>query len=221
MVKITRRDLLLTSARYSREFGVVRSTGCHLSQVIERITARETKKTFDDWDEQELEGVRTPGFVWERVMSEHAYDVSQQKLVEPGEMFWCYQCDETMAGTTVARNHCNTCQHKGIYFTPDFVVVEERGTSTWFPLETKFTWMSSKRAGPDSLDIAKWRYQLTWQAMGLESDRGQIQAMFCRGDYTPGRPRVDAFVFDFVFDERDLKKNKIMIVSNAKAEGLL
>lgn len=191
-------------------------------QVVERIVAREQKKSFDDWSEDELEGLRTPGFVWERVMAQHAYEVARQRVVEIGEMFWCMQCDASMAGGTVAAYHCATRGHRGIYFTPDFVVVEHAGRACWFPLETKFTWMSSTRTGEEHMDgVPKWKYQLMFQAMGLESEHGQIQAMFCRADYTPGRPSVHAYVFDFEFTPRDLHKNKLMIVSNAKAEGLL
>lgn len=217
-MKVKRTPLVLQSDTYSREYGVVRSSGAHLMSIVERILARGEKQAYDDWSEEHLEGLRTPGFIWERVMSDYAKSVNpHSSLAFPGEMFWCYQCDETIAGTTVAEQHCTTYKHKGIYYTPDAVVVPE-----WYPVEWKFTWKSSRRTGDTHIDgIPQWQYQLMWQAMGLESERAQLQAMFCRSDYSPGPPKCDAYVFDFEFTQKDLRRNKAMIVNTALHEGLL
>jgi hypothetical protein len=225
-VNATHRDLIISSASYSREFGVPRSTGCHLSQVIQRIVEREGKKSYDDWEEEELEGLRTPGFVWERVMGEHARDVNPgSALAYPGEMFWCRDCDRTILGEDVAQKHCSAFKHRGIYFTPDAII-----TPQWWPLEWKFTWMSSKRASDDATEatgiahlngLQKWVWQLGWACGCLEADRAQIQAMFARADYSSSKPKVIAKVFNIEFSPKDLRRIKVMITSNAVAEGLL
>lgn len=223
-MKITRTPLLLDSKKYSREYGVVRSEGAHLMQIVERILRRGEKKEYDDWDDDHLNGLQTPGFIWERVMSEHASEVHQQKLIEVGEMWWCQKCDESMAGGSVAQYHYEQygSQHKGIFFTPDFVCTERDGKPAWFPIEMKFTWKSSRRTTDTDVDgIPMWLMQLQWQCMGLGSNEAQLQALFCRADYSPGPPRTHAYVFDFEFNDRDIARNKAMIISNAKAEGLL
>lgn len=218
-MRVQRYDLSITSSLYSREASIPRSEGCHLMQVVERIIAREEKrKSYGDYDEAKLERLRAVGFVWERVMGEHARVMyPDQDVIEIGEQFWCYQCDTTMPGHDVAATHCSTRGHRGIYFTTDRLIVPEIRV-----LDHKFTWMSSKRTGEDHLDgIQKWIYQLGWYCMGNDTEKGRIEAMFCHGDYSPGPPDVHAYRFDIEYSKRDLDRNKTMIVSNAVAEGLL
>lgn len=230
-MKLTVRDLIITSTAYSRERAVPRSEGCHLSSVIQKIVERDPKTKRDEWDKDELEGVRTPGFIWERAMGEHAREVNTDlDLVYPGEMFWCRECDDYLNGVdedgrNPAGEHCAETGHRGIYFTPDALLTPGPRVIEW-----KYTWMSSKRAYdvmPDGelivhLDgLQKWVWQLGWACPCFGTRLAQIQVMFSRGDYTSGRPKVDAKVIDIEFLESDLRRVKALIVSNAVAEGLL
>lgn len=246
-MKLIARDLIVNSTAFSRERDVPRSEGTHLSTIIQAIVARSPGSKHDEWDEDELEGVRTPGFVWERAMGEHAREVNPQlDLVYPGEMFWCRECDDYFNGVdedgvNPAGEHCAETGHRGIYFTPDAVL---RPGSDLPPhvrwrhrrklqsrvVEWKYTWMSSKRAYnvmPDGsvivhLDgLQKWVWQLGWACPCFGTRLAQVQVMFSRGDYSSSRPKVDAKCIDIEFLESDLRRVKAMIISNAVAERLL
>jgi len=164
-------------------------------------------------------------------MGEHAREVNTDlDLVYPGEMFWCRDCDEYFNGVqndgeNAAGEHCKTFKHRGIYFTPDALLVPGPRVVEW-----KYTWMSSKRAYsvmPDGsivvhLDgLQKWVWQLGWACPCFGTRLAQLQVMFSRGDYSSNRPKVDAKVVDIEFEKSDLRRIKSMIVSNAVAEGLL
>lgn len=218
-MKVTRSDLILDSKTFSREYEVPRSGGLHLMGIVDRIVRAGQPQSYDDWPEQQLEGLRTPGFIWERVMSQHAYDVRKQRIIEPGEMFWCYQCDAPFVN---GLQHSAAYKHVGIYSTVDYIVTEQEKKPCCIVGEWKYSWKSSNRTGPEHCDgIPSWTLQLMWHAMVFDTLQAQTQVLFCRGDYSPGPPRVDAYLFEYEFTPKDIEKNKIRIISNSRAEGLL
>lgn len=222
-MKVVRKPLIIRSEEYSREHGIPRSLGCHVSQVIERIVAREEKKSYDRFEDTELENLRAVGFMFERAMCASAKVVELERndgsheIEFPGEMFWCYQCDEVMPGGDVAARHCKKRKHKGVFFTPDGIV-----RLPLRPIEWKYTHLSSRRTGEDHIDgMPKWKHQTRWYDFGLESTRSRMEVVFARGDYSTHKPMVQGFEFEIEYTRREIEANKFAIISNARAEGLL
>lgn len=220
-MKVVREPLIIDSREYSREFDIERSIGCHLMVVVEHIkrTAGIGKQFKDDYEEQEKERLRTPGFIWERVMSEHSRRmVGEEGLAFPGEMMYCVKCDDVFPGGRPAREHLRSRKHKGIFFTPDAVMQPPH--YRYGALEWKYTWKSSRRTGNDHInDIWEWPVQLGWNTHMIGSDYGEVLAMFAQGDYSSGRPRMEPYRFRLEWDSRELERNKAMIISAAKSEG--
>jgi hypothetical protein len=237
-MKITRRPIVLSAEKYSREYGIERSIGCHLMTVVERMIERHPKmaggKKVDKGryhdGEPTTEALRTSGFVWERVMSaEFQHLHPKADLIFPGEMLWCMNCDDVLQGGNIGRDHCQSRRHKGIFFTPDYFINGYPTPSAHTVGEHKWTWLTSKRSDPERLPnpdgIWKWPVQLMWGAWAFDTLYGHIEAMHCHGDYVEynawGAPDPEAFEIDLEFTKREVEQNRVMIVTNAKAEGLL
>jgi hypothetical protein len=189
------------------------------------ITGRSPKPAID------LEPYATVGYIWEHVMTradklEHAMSVEAMRimmlnkpsLVFPGEQFWCKQCDRCMQGGRRARRHCRKRGHRGIYFTPDAYDYVNRQYVEW-----KFTWKSSRRSHPRVLDSAqgiwRWPVQCMFNCYGLGVTEARLIALHSNGDYSPGLPTPEPYEITMKFTERELLRNKRMIVVNAENEG--
>lgn len=232
-IKITPLDL--SAERYSREHGVERSMGCHLMAVVERILERQPElagrskkldkgKYYDG--EPTTEALRAAGFTWERAMSAEFHEYHpDEELVFPGEMLWCEDCDDVLPGGDIGREHCRTTGHKGIWFTPDYLIGGQRIVVG----EWKWTWLSANRCTEDKLPtpagVWKWPVQLMWGCFGFGTVYGHIEAMFCVGDYKEygyyGEPKPIGKHIDIEFTEKEIARNRTMIITNARAEGML
>lgn len=229
-MKITRRDLDIRSAIYSREFDVERSAGCHLMEVVTRIEKTTIdKRKREELSEQTLERLRAAGFLWEHVMSrterfEHAFSVEAIRtevtlnpdLYFPGELAYCPDCDDVMVGGQVAKEHARSTGHKLLFFTLDAINTARERTREW-----KFTWMSAGKTGPDHMNgIWKWPVQNMFYTWGVRLMGGELQAAFACGDYK--FPMfLQTYEFDLDYTERELENNARMIVSHARKWGMI
>lgn len=253
VMKIERVPLILNSSRYSREHGVERSLGAHVSTVIELLKrVHQPGKSYGDgeFSEQDLERLRALGFIWERTMIEedderqrvfeavldpverearweeaisaHAREVvSDPGLDFPGEGMYCDTCDMAILGNRkAARDHCKTRGHKGLFFTPDGIMIQPRyryGVKEW-----KLTGRSAARTGVDHMnDIWEWPVQTMFYCDMYETNYTEIDAMFARGDYSTRKPQMFPYRFKIEYEERELHRNRVMLLSAARSEGLI
>lgn len=146
---VIRQIFEIDASSYSLDYGIERSTGCHVSKVIEYMCAKRYPDRTDDATQAGWFG----GFTLERVLAQHAIEAelahNRAGLWKPGELFWCYNCHIVLAGKKVAEQHCKERKHFGMYGTPDAVLVK-----AWMLKEWKFTKMSMRRAGGDALAAA-------------------------------------------------------------------
>lgn len=232
---IRRRSLLLDSKLYSEEYGVKRSAGVHVGQIIEKIGLDEgSKKPYDMTDvalAEAAESYRTAGFVWEHVIAEHIENVEHQRrgyLVRPGEHWWCSQCDEFMPTGAESEWH-EAAGHVGIFLTPDGINLTE-----WCLEEWKWTWRSSNRCVTQGLEedadgwtedaamlvgIREWPKQSMAYCKALGFDRCLFRVFFVNNDYRDMRPK--AYTFELTFNQRELDNNWKLIVATAREAGWL
>lgn len=230
-MKITRTPLDLNALSYSREWDVERSTGVHLMPIVTYIgQTLGLEKKYDE-DPLGLDNWSTAGFLWEHVMAreeklEHALSVealrmhlqTRKELVFPGEMYWCRQCDRVMTGGLHAQKHARRRRHTGIYSTPDaYDFVHDQY------VEWKFTWKSSRRSEPETLNTAqgiwKWPVQCMWNCMTLNITSAKLIALHCNGSYVSGLNKPEPYEVVMEFTEREIRRNKAMIVNNAVSMG--
>jgi len=217
-MQYTVEDLELKSERYSLEYGVDRSIGCHLMQIVNHIAqAGGLEKPHDPKNRDFLDTYATPGFIWERVISDYLSEVEHQELLRPGEMFWCYNCKITMPGANIAQDHCKANLHRGIYFTPDAVNATENALEEW-----KFTWKSVRRL--ERLDDGEkgiWRWVAQTQAYcyALGLTKATIRCFFVNGDWREFKPKPKIVRMEFT--EEELNNMWNMIVRNGLDSGLL
>jgi len=175
-----------------------------------------------------LESMATVGFTWEHVAArteqiELALSleamrmeyVHRPELIFPGELFWCQQCDDVLQGGLIAKEHCKSRKHNGIFFTPDGI-----NTARQRVAEFKFTWVSSSRTGDDHMDgIWKWPVQNMAYCYGTGYLMGELKAVFVVGDYKQStyEPFPEAYEFDLDYSQRELDENFSLIVNNARA----
>lgn len=233
-MKIIRRPLELRSQLYSREYGVDRSIGCHVSTIIAHVDKAlgNSRYSNNKVTERMLETMASCGFAWEHVISrtEQLEDglsleamrmefVHRPELIFPGELFWCQQCDSVLQGGPAATDHCRSRKHNGIFFTVDGINVPRKRVA-----EFKFTWVSSSRTGVDHMDgIWKWPAQNMAYCWGTEYLGGELKAVFVVGDYKQStyEPFPEAFEFDLDYSQRELDDHWSLLVNNARALELI
>lgn len=241
-MSITRVPLVLDASYYSAEWNAVRSEGVHLMQIIGRMEEERdeilgNKRKYDTTAE-DLEAYRFGGFMFEHVIAQHIIDVEcarePEKLVRPGELFWCYVCKTAEFTADEQYWDCRTAGHTGIFATPDAI-----RTDTWRLKEWKFTWKSLRRAGgdqhyndklgelkPEFKDyenirdgIWRWPVQTMAYCYLLDTTGADLEAFFVNGDYTNKRPKIMRYEMDFT--EHELLENWTSIVNAAEAENWL
>jgi hypothetical protein len=230
-MKITRTPITLDSGLYSAEWDAVRSPGLHLMHIVERMEEERNeilgiRGVNKNASPDELEAYRFGGFMYEHVVAEHIIATECERnptgLMRPGEFFWCAQCDVSLGSLDPKRERCLSRGHKGIFATPDAVVID-----TWRLKEWKFTWKSLRRAGGDDDveyehvrdGIWRWPVQTMAYCYLLDMTGADLEAFFVNGDYTDKRPKVMRYSMDFT--KRDLQENWSAIVNTAKTEGWL
>lgn len=244
-MQINRVPLTLDSSKYSAEWDAIRSPGTHLMQIVDRMEREREEvlgnkpRDYSEFAPEELEAYRFAGFMYEHMIAQHIIDVecerSPERLIRPGEFFWCGQCDVSLSYLDPKRMRCLELGHKGIFLTPDAVRAD-----TWRLKEWKFTWKSLKRAGADQQwckdhnghwdteephyehvreGIWRWPVQTMAYCYVLDTLGADLEAFFVNGDYKDRRPKVMRYEMDFT--KRDLKENWDAIVSTARGEGWL
>lgn len=237
-MKISRTPLSMNSLAYSREWDVPRSAGVHLMSVVGYIAQEgglEKKHTEkrEDGSAINLDDFAIGGFLWEHVMSreeqlEHAMSVEairmdmqhRSNLSFPGEMFWCHGCDKVMKGRRLARKHCRRTGHRGIFSTPDAYDHVEHAYVEW-----KFTWKSSRRSVPAVLPshrgIWRWPAQCAWNCMTLGTNKAYMIVCHVSGSYQKGMPKPEPYRIDIEFTDKEIRRYKNIIVTNAEEVGWL
>lgn len=232
---VTRSIFQVDADRYSFDFNVPRSLGCHLSSVIEYIV----NKDYADQSSVTTQANFLSGFVWERVMARQAIEVDlsghRSGLMRPGQLMWCVECSRVLWGREKSELHCLRHGHHGIFATPDAVMVFD-----WCYLEWKFTKKSLRSAGGDvfipfggvpqkelsgyehiSAGIPGWIYQVKGYCFLLDTLVGRIDGCFVEGDYGLTTRDSTTVRYDIEFTRIELEENWSMIVTNAIDGGLL
>jgi hypothetical protein len=227
-MKITRTPIDINALSYSREWNVDRSTGVHLMSIVEYIAkVGGIEKAYDN-SVVNLDNFAVAGYLWEHVMSreeqlDHAMSLEalrmhmtqRKELLFPGEMFWCADCDRVMTGGRHGQEHARKKGHRGIYSTPDAYDYVDSAYVEW-----KFTWKSSKRSAPDvlhsSAGVWRWPVQCMWNCMTLGCTTAKLVVLHCNGDYSKGLNEPEPYEIRLEFSDREILRNKRMIVSNAR-----
>jgi hypothetical protein len=231
-MEINREPLNFDASYYSAEWDVARSEGIHLMQIVELMDTERNEvlgiKVNKNASPDELEAYRFGGFMYEHLIAQHIIDVEcermPEKLMRPGEYFWCYVCKKSLALLDPQRLVCASAGHAGIYATPDGL-----RTDTWTLKEWKFTWKSMKRAGADNDMVGaydhirdgiwKWIIQIMAYCYLIGTNRAELEVFFVNGDYTNRTPQIMRFTM--IFEPQELAENWGAIVNKAEEVGWL
>lgn len=180
----------------------------------------------------------------ERVLAHHAIEAELEQnragLWRPGELFWCHNCHIVIAGAKPASRHCKERKHRGIFCTPDAVMIK-----LWALKEWKFTKKSMRSAGGDKfidigvdlgaeeaereradyehVAVGMWPWVVQMKAycwmLGKLFDRPMLKSvlevLFIEGDYGLTTRDYTTARYWFKYDERELDENWDAIVSHA------
>lgn len=220
---VLREDFIIDSSAYSADFGVERSLGCHLTQVLDYMDSKSYLAPSTPEELAAREARFMSGYLWEHVMAREAIAAELRTgqpgaLIRPGQLMWCVQCSRTIHGRIQSESHCRRYGHVGIFATPDALMVYDYVLKEW-----KFTSKSLKHCGGDEwlplgateptaelekyehISVGMWRWVA--QVMGycflLETRRAILEAVFTVGDYgiTGRDARTSRFTFTFEQDE--------------------
>ena len=238
---VLREDFLVDSSIYSADFGVERSLGCHLTQVLDYM---DDKSYPSPSTPAELAAQQTrfmTGYLWEHVMAGEAIAAEQRNgqpnaLIRPGQLMWCVQCRRTIHGRDQSESHCTRYGHKGIFATPDALMVYDYRLKEW-----KFTSKTLSRCGGDEwlplgatvpvaelakyehISVGMWRW--TAQVMGycflLETTRAVLEGCFLVGDYGITTRNAKTSRFIFTFEQYELQELWDSVVFHAQDGGML
>lgn len=238
---VLREDFTIDSSLYSADFGVERSLGCHLTQVLDYM---DSKSYLSPSTPEELATQQTrfmTGYLWEHVMAREAIAAEQRTgqpgtLMRPGQLMWCVQCRRTIHGRAQAESHCRRRGHVGIFATPDAVMVYDYQLKEW-----KFTSKSLRSCGGDEwlplgatkpvaelekyehISVGMWRWvaQVQGYCYLLGTLSAVLEACFLVGDYNVTTRDAKTCRFRFTFEQQELQQLWDSVVFHAQDGGML
>lgn len=226
-MRVTHQPLRLDSELYSSEFGVERSLGCHLMDIVKYIVGRK----YPERAEEATQASFTAGFLCEHMMAAAAIvqeerNRTKTRVYKPGQMMWCYQCSDVHYGREASEEHLRTTGHVGIFLSPDGQTVLPLRGREW-----KLTKRSRRSAGSDLDDHPKiehitlgypdWIYQFMGYAYALEVPATELDVIFVEGDYGLTTRDYLPLRYLFEYEEGETGANWDVLVDNAIGGGLL
>jgi hypothetical protein len=239
---VLREDFQIDSSLYSADFGVERSLGCHLMQVVDYMDSRSYSTPTTPEELATREARFMTGYLWEHTMAREAIAAELRnsstttRLTRPGQLMWCYQCRRTIHGRTQSESHCARYGHVGIFATPDAVLVYDWATKEW-----KFTSKSLRSCGGDQylplgatepvaeheryehISVGMWRWVA--QVMGycflLETTKAVLEGCFLVGDYGVTTRDPKTCRYTFTFEQQELERHWESVLFHAVDGELL
>jgi hypothetical protein len=172
----------------------VRTPGLHLTDILYPMM-EERGETPDrpDLTEEDLEGYRAVGFLWERVLVRALTDMAvetDEHVIRLGEF-----------------------TKDGVIFTPDAMLIRlpEALLEEW-----KCTWTSCNRWIEDR---KQWWIQIMAYCHALDLNAATVRVLYINGTWRPPIPRTRHY--RATFNKRELQENWDMLLNYARSKGMM
>lgn len=177
-----------------------RSPGLHLSPILDILEGAiiPEVKNRKSMPADTLELYRTLGFIWESALTNYLND-----RLEFGDMFL---------------SRPGEIELDGIAMTPDGCLVDAGDGETILE-EWKCTWRSPGSGVLSDKKFMRWFWQMKSYCYALGVTRANLRVLFVCGNYAPTIPFAEFISVEF--SQMELEENWAMVISNAKASGLL
>ena len=177
-----------------------RSPGLHLTDIVYPMM-KDLGEVPDrpDLTTEDLEGYRSIGFLWERILTDalmrkaeqdRAADKGNWLLMRPGEITF-----------------------EDVFMTPDACIVDY---DTMVLEEWKATYTSTKRPIENK---KQWWIQIMSYLKGLGLNKATVRVLHLCGNWSPPIPRVKLYQAEF--NQREIDENWIMVRNYGKKLGLI